>query len=197
MTHDLRIVAVFAVLMALVVCVPVQAQTPEIDALRERAEQGDAEAQTNLGDIYSRTAIDSPVPRDGTEAARWCRLAAEQGDADAQFRFEDSYGFGLGVPQDDAEAVRWYRLAAYQGNALSHFSLGYMYALGEGVPRDYRRSVTLVAEPRVAGVRLEYRLQMSRPGPDNIAGEAYARPLSVLPHRHYVTAMTKPEEKGP
>ena len=33
MPHYLRIVAV-AVLMALVVCVPVEAQTPEIDALR-------------------------------------------------------------------------------------------------------------------------------------------------------------------
>ena len=42
MTHYLRFVAVAAVLMALVVCVPVEAQTPEIDALRTRAEQGDS-----------------------------------------------------------------------------------------------------------------------------------------------------------
>ena len=35
MTHATRIVAVVAVLAALVLCVPVQAQTPEIDALRE------------------------------------------------------------------------------------------------------------------------------------------------------------------
>ena len=44
MTHYLRFVAVPVVLMALVVCVPVQAQTPEIDALRALAEPGDAEA---------------------------------------------------------------------------------------------------------------------------------------------------------
>ena len=50
MTHATRIVAV-AVLTALVLCVPVQAQTPEIDALRVRAEAGDAEAQNNLGVI--------------------------------------------------------------------------------------------------------------------------------------------------
>jgi hypothetical protein len=44
MTHAVRFVAVVAVLTALALCVPVQAQTPEIDALRARAEAGDAEA---------------------------------------------------------------------------------------------------------------------------------------------------------
>ncbi len=41
MTHATRFVAAVAVLTALALCVPVQAQTPEIDALRARAEQGD------------------------------------------------------------------------------------------------------------------------------------------------------------
>ena len=40
MTHATRFVPAVAVLVALVGA-PVQAQTPEIDALRERAEQGD------------------------------------------------------------------------------------------------------------------------------------------------------------
>ena len=43
MTHAVRFVAV-AVLVALALCVPVQAQTPETDALRALAEPGDAEA---------------------------------------------------------------------------------------------------------------------------------------------------------
>ena len=38
MTHATRFVASAAVLVALALCVPVQAQTPEIDALRARAE---------------------------------------------------------------------------------------------------------------------------------------------------------------
>jgi hypothetical protein len=44
MTHAVRIVAAVALLTALALCVPVQAQTPEIDALRVRAEEGGAEA---------------------------------------------------------------------------------------------------------------------------------------------------------
>ena len=59
MTHYLRFVTVSAVLMALVVCVPVEAQTPEIDALRARAEQGFADAQYILCLLYT-----SPSPRD-------------------------------------------------------------------------------------------------------------------------------------
>ena len=51
MTHAVRIVAVVAALTALALCGPVQAQTPEIDALRVRAEAGDADAQNAPGFI--------------------------------------------------------------------------------------------------------------------------------------------------
>ena len=49
MTHYLRFVTVVAVLIAFVVCVQIEAQPPEVDALRTRAAQGDAEAQCFLG----------------------------------------------------------------------------------------------------------------------------------------------------
>ena len=123
MTHAVRFVAVVAVLVALVGA-PVQAQTPETDALRVRAEQGDAEAQYNLGLIY-RTG--EGVPQDDAEAVHWYRLAADQGDSCAQFIIGQSYSRGQGVPQDSAEAVRWYRLAADQGNAEAQYNLGVMY----------------------------------------------------------------------
>ena len=58
---------------------PSQAQTPTADAveaIRLAAEQGDADAQVDLGLMY---AISSGVSQDETEAGRWYRLAAEQG----------------------------------------------------------------------------------------------------------------------
>jgi hypothetical protein len=73
MTHATRFVAVVAVLAALAVCVPVQAQTPYIDALRVRAEAGDAVAQNDLGVRYDDGR---GVPQDDAEAVRWFRLAA-------------------------------------------------------------------------------------------------------------------------
>jgi TPR repeat protein len=73
MTHATRFVAAVAVLVALVLCVPVQAQTPEIDEIRALAEAWDAEAQFNLGVSYEN-GMD--VPEDDAEAVRWYRLAA-------------------------------------------------------------------------------------------------------------------------
>jgi len=133
MTHYLRFVAAVAVLTALALCVPVQAQTPEIDALRARAEAGDAEAQNDLGFMYDNGR---DVPEDDTDAVRWYRLAADQGHATAQFNLGFMYRDGRGVPQDAAEAVRWYRLAADQGDAVAQNLLGTMYRNGEDVPQD-------------------------------------------------------------
>ena len=45
------------------------------------AEQGDASAQYNLGQMYVQG---KGVPQDYKEAVKWFRLSAEQGDADAQ-----------------------------------------------------------------------------------------------------------------
>ena len=88
-----------------------QAQTPEIDALRARAAQGDAAAQYDLG---ARYATGFGAPQDDAEGVRWYQLAAEQGVANAQYSLGNRYARGEGVAQDDAEAVRWYRLAAEQ-----------------------------------------------------------------------------------
>ena len=62
------------------------------------AEQGDADAQFNLGVMY---ANGRGVLKDEAEAVRWSRLAAEQGDADAQFSLGVMYANGLlGVLKD-------------------------------------------------------------------------------------------------
>ena len=86
MTHYLRFVAIVAVLSALVVCAPVEVHTPEIDALRARAEQGDGDAQVNLGVIY---ANGRSVPQDDAEALRWYRLAVDQGGTGKAYQAGD------------------------------------------------------------------------------------------------------------
>ena len=58
-------------------------------ALREwkpLAEQGHANAQFNLGMMYT---IGRGVPQDDKTAAKWYRLAAEQGHADAKERLKE------------------------------------------------------------------------------------------------------------
>jgi uncharacterized protein len=102
------------------------------------AEQGDADAQYNLGAMYGNG---QGVPQDYKEAVKWFRLAAEQGFAIAQSNLGAMYEKGTGVPQDYKEAVKWYRLSAEQGFANAQHNLGVMYHTGQGVPQDYKEAV--------------------------------------------------------
>jgi TPR repeat protein len=101
---------------------------------RKAAEQGNAFAQFNLGQIYTQG---KGVPQDYAEAVKWWRKAAEQGNAPAQYNLGVMYLHGQGVRQDYAQAVKWYRKAAEQGYAGAQNNLGYMYGLGLGVRQDY------------------------------------------------------------
>ena len=105
----------------------------EFDEAKLLAEQGDAEAQLNLGIRY---ANGEGVPEDDAEAVKWYRLAAKQGLARAQSYLGIMYGNGDGVPENFAEAFKLYRLAAKQGDAEAQNNLGIMYANGDGVPQN-------------------------------------------------------------
>ena len=114
------------------------------DELRALAEQGDADAQFNLGVMY---ANGRGVPEDDTEAVRWYRLAADQGNAAAQVNLGIRYDIGEGVPQDYAEAVRWYRLAANQRHARAQLNLGVQVPERRGHPSGLRAGAHVV-QPR-------------------------------------------------
>ena len=118
------------------------------------AEQGDAEAQTNLGLAYYNG---EGVAKDFAEAVRWFRKAAEQGHAEAQLHLGMLYATGDGIPQDDKEAVRWWRQSAEQGFAQAQFNLGVAYATGKGVDTDSAEAVRwyrLAAEQGLADAQV-------------------------------------------
>ena len=72
-------------------------QDPDaITEIRRQAEQGDPEAQYQLG---LRHTIGLGVPQDAAESIRWYRLAAEQGLADAA-----GYPRGTGTPTASASS---------------------------------------------------------------------------------------------
>ncbi|MDP1948259.1 MAG: tetratricopeptide repeat protein [Nitrospirota bacterium] len=100
---------------------------------RPLADQGDADAQYNLGFLY---ATGRGVSQDEAQAAGWYRKAADQGQATAQNNLGVLYATGRGVPQDYAQAKVWYRKAADQGQATAQYNLGVLYATGRGVPQD-------------------------------------------------------------
>ena len=108
-----------------------------IAVLRELAEAGDAEAQTEIGERYEdgRGAL-----QDYGVAVSWFQRAAEQGYAPGQAALGFMYLRGRGIAQDDAEGVRWSRRAAEQGHARAQYNLGVSYRAGRGVAQDYGES---------------------------------------------------------
>ena len=110
------------------------AQTPLAET-RQSADQGDADAQFDLGVMY---ANGEGVPQDYTQAVAWWRKAADQGHARAQNNLGVMYETGQGVPEDFTQAVAWYRQAADQGHAGAQANLANRYRLGgQGVPQDF------------------------------------------------------------
>ena len=114
------------------------AKDVEITSLRQRAEQGDAQAQCNLGVMY---ANGRGVSKSDEEAAKWFCKAAEHGDAQAQFNLGVMYANGRGVAQSDEKAAKWFCKAAEQGHVNAQSNLGVMYANGQGVAKSEEEAV--------------------------------------------------------
>lgn len=81
--------------------------------LRIRAENGDSEAQYEMG---WRQAIGIGLAPNDSEALRWLRLAAGQGHRLAQNNLGARYATGDGVERDAAEAYFWFCQAAERGD---------------------------------------------------------------------------------
>ncbi len=119
-----------------------------IDELKKAAEQGDADAQCNLGLCY---AFGYGVEKNLSEAVKWWRKAAEQGYAQAQCNLGISYANGDGVEKNPTEAVKWYRKAAEQGYAPAQCNLGVFYAFGNGIEKNLSEAVKLLRKAAEQG----------------------------------------------
>ena len=105
----------------------------DVDAVRTKAEAGDARAQRELGRMYAKGL---GVPESYTEAGKWYRKAAEQGNAEAQLALAELHEAGQGVARDEKEAAKWYRAAAEQGLAAAQYNLAAIYVIGRGVAQN-------------------------------------------------------------
>lgn len=143
----------------------------DVARLRLRAEEGDADAQAELGMRYEEGRGVAP---DFGEAVKWYRRAAEQDHVQGQNNLAVMYASGLGGEQDyeealyeppnkerpahsitsascttvdgawrrtTREAVKWVRRAAEQGDAEAQSTFGTMYENGHGVTRDLGNAV--------------------------------------------------------
>lgn len=102
-----------------------------------RAQQGDAEAQLQLGMRY---AEGDGVIQNDKEAAKWFALAAKQGLAEGQYQYGLALLQGRGVVQDYKAAFSWIEKPALRGYAKAQYSLGELYRYGTGTAIDKARA---------------------------------------------------------
>jgi hypothetical protein len=92
------------------------AQAKSLADLQRLADQGDADAQWQMGARYHNG---EDVPHDDAQAMQWFLRAAEQGHVTAQGTLGAYYWAGRGVPQDLSKAYFWSALALAQGDENS------------------------------------------------------------------------------
>ncbi len=133
LTHDKRslVFAIFLLFYSLV------AAAADVEAIKAKAEQGDAASQDALGLLY---AGGDGVRQNLANATVWFKRAADQGYADAQFHLGLSYQLGRGVSKNITEALKWFELGAEQGQLDAQLSLGLVYANGRDVETDYAKA---------------------------------------------------------
>jgi TPR repeat protein len=124
---------------------------PEILQLQTKADAGDANAQTMLGEAYRDS---NGVPQNDALALKWFGKAANQGGDVAENDLGNMYNIGAGVEVDKKEAVRWYHKSAKQGNSKAMFNLGASYYNGDGVEVDQIASLAWFLLAQEAGSRL-------------------------------------------
>jgi hypothetical protein len=100
---------------------------------RPLAEEGNAEAQDNLGRLF---LSGRGVPEDHVAAVGWLTKAANQGRTRAQVLLGFVYEGDFGVAADDAEAARWFAKAAEQGDLIGETRIANDYYNGRGVGQD-------------------------------------------------------------
>ena len=102
----------------------------ELAELRARATLGDAEAQFQLGNHYSKQAAGY------SQSTQWWRDAAEQGNTGAQRALAEAGSANYNKKYGDPEWLKWMQRAAEAKDLVAQRLLAEAYAKGEHMPVD-------------------------------------------------------------
>jgi len=126
---------------------------PSFATLMQSANDGSAEAQFKVGQMFE-------VSKDVPTAISWYVKAAEQKYEPAATQLFVIYGTGSGVPQDLTESLKWSKMSAGLGNNLCQFALGAAYLEGTGVEKDPTQAATWLRRAAIGG-RVEAQIALA------------------------------------
>ena len=122
------------------------------------ADQGDANAQFNLGCMYDNG---HGVAQDDSAAMKWFRMAADQGHAQAQYNLGLMYYQGQGVPQNTSEALRWFHKAQAQGDERAKQGIEFiMQAMRETRASQQTNNPLMPPPPSASPVPIGTRVEL-------------------------------------
>ena len=134
-----------------------------IEACTDFANQGNPEAQTLLGFLYSGTRH-GDFRKNYKQSFKWISMAAEQNYTKAQLAMAEMYKAGEVVPENARKAKVWYEKAAEKGNLDGINGLARLYRYGVGVRKDYEQAFALYQQAALknhlasqVGMGLSYR----------------------------------------
>ena len=108
---------------------PAPAKVDEGDELRRAAEEGDATAMFQLGNVLAQRG-------ENVNAVRWFRQASDKGHIKATNALGFMYEEGRGVPQNYEQASSLYLKAMKGGNSDAMVNRAIMFTRGQGVNKD-------------------------------------------------------------
>lgn len=133
------------ILLTTIVCTaaPVWSQesSPQemyFNQVKEKASQGDPDAQICLGDLY---AIGLGTARDLDQKLSWYRSAEKQGDHHATLLLSELYMYGSGVPKDTRKGLSMLHALVDGGYLPAATDIGLAYAMGIGLPKDQLQTI--------------------------------------------------------
>lgn len=109
-----------------------------LDKLQQKAEQGDIEAQFQLGLRYYQGIM---VSKDYEQAFIWISKAAAQNHLRAQSYLGEMYARGQGVSKKYVDGAALLKKTAHAGDADGQYFLGMLYVDGIGVPKSPFRAM--------------------------------------------------------
>ena len=120
----------------------------EMQALKDKAEAGDKDAQFKLGENFDDGK--GGFPKDPVSAFNWYIKAADQGHPTAKRFAAWSYKTGTGTPENVAKAIELYSDCAKNHKDVKAMAcLGFCYDKGDGVKENLSEAVkwyTMAAE---------------------------------------------------
>ncbi len=120
----------------------------DINDYQQKANNGDAEAQYQLGLCYAKGL---GVEKNFRESARYWLQASKQQHAQALVGLGKLFEKGVGVPQDYTKAYQCYHAATAQNLAEAKVRLAMLYMQGFGVEQDPKKAVQLFIQAAEQG----------------------------------------------